>query len=507
MRCIICESFERRVALIAECPKCAKRYKINTSTVKKPLSLIRFNCKACGFPISVNIRGAANGYLKAPIQKKPNQNPGENFGLTYTRNNDFSGGIFGSVSIKFKFIIPFLLLITATLTITGVASVMANAEIAKDYAMNLLDQTSRNLLTRIDNYLQKPKVINATNADLMKDLTIDVSSREKLLRHFYQQGKIYPNYGTIAFANNQGEFYGANAPEDYIVLADRNLTYGSIRRYQPDADGYRTEQILKEKQNYDATQRNWYKEAVAAQKPIWTTIEPSVTGQRLDCSAVYPVTNGFEVKGVFLVDVSLQEISQYIKEQKIGKNGQAYLIEKTGEIVSGSLIAKPFRINSDGSVKRLNADSITFPLVKEIYTQALNGGHDLTHIKEAGQKRFTFDNETWLLQTTPFKQNNIEWILFVLVPESDFNITAKIRNTIIGIWGVILLLVVSIGWIVGNHLSKPLKEISIIGNQISMGRRELVLLPETRKDEIGELIKSFNRLVTSLKVAMQKLNI
>jgi len=39
---------------------------------------------------------------------------------------------------------------------------------------------------------------------------------------------------------------------------------------------------------------------------------------------------------------------------------------------------------------------------------------------------------------------------------------------------------------------------------ISQGKRDLDVLNEDRKDEIGVLTKSFNRLVISLKMAMSR---
>ncbi|NNL43189.1 MAG: HAMP domain-containing protein, partial [Desulfobacterales bacterium] len=79
-----------------------------------------------------------------------------------------------------------------------------------------------------------------------------------------------------------------------------------------------------------------------------------------------------------------------------------------------------------------------------------------------------------------------------------------IRNFIIGVFVVVLLLSILIGFFIGNNITKPINELTMMADSISQGKRDLDVLNEDRKDEIGVLTKSFNRLVISLKMAMSR---
>lgn len=465
------------------CSVCGKRYSIKSTSIFN-ISQSRFSCTKCNASIV--------------ITKKDFE------GESLSGERVFSKGIFGGLSIKFKLILPFFILIVTAMVVTGYISVVANTEMADEYALNLLDQTSTRILAKIGSYLEKPQLINAGNANMMRDEFLDGARKEDLLQYFYNQGKIFPGLGTIAFATPRGEFYGANAPEHYIVIADKELTEGAIRRYAPDRHGYRSSKILRSKEGYNATTRGWFKAAAAAKRPTWTEIEASATGQRLDCSAVYPYMVNNVFKGVFLVDVSLQAITRYLKGQTISKNGQAFIMEPSGQIVAGSTIDKPFVIKGS-TVERLKADDAKYPAMQTVYAQLTEEGVNFSQLQQAEQRKIKINGKSWMLQITPFNDNYIKWLIMVMAPESDFSLTEKIRNIIMSVWSVILLLVVLISWVISNQIAKPIKEIARIGNLISVGKRKLELLPENRKDEIGDLIKSFNRLVSSLKLAMQKM--
>ena len=78
------------------------------------------------------------------------------------------------------------------------------------------------------------------------------------------------------------------------------------------------------------------------------------------------------------------------------------------------------------------------------------------------------------------------------------------RNLIAGACLIVLIVSIVIGVIIGNGITKPINELTMMANLISQGKVDLDVLSEDRKDEIGILTKSFNRLVISLKMAMSR---
>jgi len=78
-----------------------------------------------------------------------------------------------------------------------------------------------------------------------------------------------------------------------------------------------------------------------------------------------------------------------------------------------------------------------------------------------------------------------------------------IQNFILIVWFIVLIFAIVAGFFVGNGITKPIKKLTNVADQISQGKMDLDVLPEDRKDEIGQLTQAFNRLITSLKIAME----
>ncbi|WP_333261940.1 cache domain-containing protein [Microcoleus sp. S13_C5] len=97
-----------------------------------------------------------------------------------------------------------------------------------------------------------------------------------------------------------------------IVAANKSTNFHNIY-YATDGLGTRTAKLKAEPGTYDARLRPWYKEAVAANKPIWTSIYRCLTPGTVFIAASQPIRdrNG-KLLGVNAVDFSLSELQQYL---------------------------------------------------------------------------------------------------------------------------------------------------------------------------------------------------
>lgn len=88
------------------------------------------------------------------------------------------------------------------------------------------------------------------------------------------------------------------------------------------------------KSTYDSRLRPWYHPAIAAGGLYWTGIykfSPSAQeGLTVANPSYYP--NG-ELAGVVAVDLSLTLLSKFLYEQKIGKSGKAFILDRDGKII------------------------------------------------------------------------------------------------------------------------------------------------------------------------------
>jgi len=96
---------------------------------------------------------------------------------------------------------------------------------------------------------------------------------------------------------------------------------------------------------------------------------------------------------------------------------------------------------------------------------------------------------------------------WTLVVEQDIDeVMAPIkglRNIILIIGIIVLLFATLIAFVVAKSISDPIQKLTKVADDISKGKLDSEVEESDSKDEIGDLARSFNRTVTSLKLAMR----
>jgi PAS domain S-box-containing protein len=402
----------------------------------------------------------------------------------------------------------FTIQIIAAVGVTGFISYRNGQKTVYDIASQLCAEVMSRVEQHLTSYLGTAQSINNTNLHLVQQGLIDANNVKQLSHYFWDQGRMFKGLGTIAFANQQGDFIGANEPEDYIVLAHRTLTGGAIRRYAPDKQGYISGNILRERPNYDARKRDWYQAAEKAGRPIWASISPSVTGARLDLSAVTPYLDSNNIfRGNFMTDVSLTEISEFLNRLKIGKTGQVVIIERDGNIVASSFKEVPYVVTdeSKGEVKRLSLQESKSPLIVEAGRQLINKFGDLQSISGPRRLVENVNGKRYFLQIAPYQNNGINFLTAVIIPEADFmeHISANNKTTAM-LSFVALLISIGFGVWTSRWVVSPIIKLSSAAKNIGKGRWDQLPVID-RADELGELASSFSNMANQLQRAFEKL--
>ena len=84
--------------------------------------------------------------------------------------------------------------------------------------------------------------------------------------------------------------------------------------------------------NYDPRQRPWYKQAVAAGKPMLTPPYMAAVGGQI-VTIVMPVKKNGELLGVVGLDVSLKQLTELVRNIKLGDSGYLMLVEANGNVL------------------------------------------------------------------------------------------------------------------------------------------------------------------------------
>ena len=415
----------------------------------------------------------------------------------------------GLLSLRSILVIPFVLQIFVAVGLTGYFSLQNGQRAVNDVASQLRREISNRIGERLADHSEIPHLINQVNADAVRRgelRTQDLASE----RYLWHQIQYLDNVTWLYFgAETDGSFVGVTRTlEDTLQVIINDTTtdfYGHY--YTLDQQGNRDTLVKVNLQVYNARTRPWYQSAVKAKGAVWSDIYPGFGIPQLIVSAVFPVYGSSgELLGVTAVDFSLDDISQFLQSIKIGKSGQAFIMENSGLLVASSTGEKPYRISGDGQLHRIQATESENPLIRET-AQHIQQVLSLKSFEGHAQLDFTLEQQQQFVQVSAFRdQRGINWLAVVVVPESDFmeQINANTRTTIL-LCLLALIIATAFSILMSRWITRPILQLSEASQIIAESARnrrtrdDFKLQVKTRGiQELEALTRSFNQMASQL---------
>jgi signal transduction histidine kinase len=421
--------------------------------------------------------------------------------------------------LQMVLVVSFGVQIFGAVGLTSYLSMQNGQKAVNDLANQLMGEVSSRINLQLETYLSIPPQINHVNANQHSLGLLNLEAPESLERYFWYQAGEYDSVSFHIFGNEQGEYAGIerlDTGERQIVTSDLEQGY---RVYGSDRQGNRTTLIRRREGRYDPRERPWYKAAVAAGKPTWGNIYVWFKNQQLGIPAVQPIygTNG-KLVGVFGTEIALSQLSDFLKELKLGKSGQTFIIDRTGLLVASSTLEQPFsKVTIDGKedFKRLNiSDSQSeLSVVTSQYIQRYFGHFKM--IKTAQEIRFQYQGEWHYLRITPFKdQYGLDWLTVVVMPESNFMAQINHNTQVTWMLCLVALAIAIISSIyTSRRITRPMLQLSSasekLATQLSSEQTDTVTFIGSVRgswfQEIGGLANSFNRMAKRLQESFMRL--
>ncbi len=412
----------------------------------------------------------------------------------------------GKFRLHTVLVVPFVIPILVSTGLVGWLSFRSGQRSVNELASQLRGEIALRVREEVGRYLDRPHLVHHLNAQVFRQNGIDLEDPEVLLEYFWAQSREFLDLGTIAYANDQGEFVGVNPLENYLVLSN-DETGRSLQRYAA-SDRGEPRELIRERPNYDARTRSWYQAAVTAGKATWTEIEASAIGQRLDISAVYPVYDRDQTfLGVLLWDIPLSGINQFLETLKIGKTGEAFIVERNGLLVATSTQQSTLIPGLDGAEpQRLPAAQSQNPQLNASLNELITEFGSLNNIKQSQSVEFSREGARYFLQVMPFQDDRgIDWLILVAIPEADFmeEIHQNTQRTVF-LCLLALILSVSCGIAIAQWILRPILRVTRSSEEIANGQLDRQVYARGII-ELETLADSFNRMVVQLKASFNAL--
>ncbi|MDX2215180.1 MAG: PAS domain-containing protein [Oculatellaceae cyanobacterium bins.114] len=410
-------------------------------------------------------------------------------------------------SLRFWLVVPFIVQMAATVGLVGYLSLKTGRESVDDISSQLRQELSNRIQQQLKSYVETPFLLNDMNAIAMAENKLDLTRLEDA-RPFWQQAQNFSATNLIYCGRQaDGAFMGVGQdnstthPSLKIQFSNAATNYYFNYAYFNGAgDIVVTDRTLD--RQYDPRKRPWYIAAQTKGTATWSDIY-------LDFDDLVPVITASEpvydrdgaLVGVCATDFLLSvELDSFLSQLSIGKSGETFIIERSGLLVSSSTSDEEKLLTGEGeSTERLAATQSQNWLVRETANHLLEEFGNLNQIKSVQQISFEYNGKQ-LVQVVPFQDDyGLDWLIVVVVPETDF-IAPIQSNTYITIWLCLIALGIAtqVGVLTARHITKPLLQLNAGARKIADGDWDQSI-NLTRTDEVGDLARSFNHMVSQLK--------
>ncbi len=398
---------------------------------------------------------------------------------------------------SFSFIFQFIVvagIIAAILFYGGQQAVNALLkEMQQEITERVYEQLSR--------HMKEPMQLNRLNADAWRVGLLDLTAPLPRERYFANHIQAFPHVAMTFIGLNDGTFYGAlrKASGEIQVVRNNEETRGDSWYYAVSAQGDAGErQEIFPK--FDPRIRPWYKSAKDIGRPIFSEIYRHFVFHEPTITAAYPVFDADgRLAGVFGVDYLLSWLGDTLQRIPVGGSGQVFITDAQGFLVATSTPNELF-VEKDSRFDRVQAIDAQNPVLR-IAVQSLLAGNE-------GQAReIAYDNRSFLVNVKVFRENGIDWRIYVVLAGDDFlggikkAVNWTIAVTALTIIVASFLLIWTAGWV-----TRPILRINAAARELAEGRLQTV--PDTdRQDELGQLARSFNAMARQITDLVERLEL
>ncbi|WNZ21590.1 response regulator [Leptolyngbya sp. NK1-12] len=410
--------------------------------------------------------------------------------------------------------IPFIVQIVVIVGLVGYLSHINGQQAVNNLAQQLMSEVQNRVQQHLQAYTGLPQQIVKLVADDIELglINLETQNLQALDAYFLDRIQTFDTVSFIYVGDQQGKFIGAgpvhkNGEVSYLIEVTDGTTDRHYISYAVNKSGQRT-RPLNAVPNYDPRQRPWYQAAVAAGKATWSEIYPFIgeANEGLTITAVKPFRSPSGLRGVAAVDLYLNDIERFLKQLKVAKSGQIFILEPTGVLVASSTPQPTYSVVNQ-RLQRVPALESDNPLMRSTVSHVIQQFGGLDQIDQPQQLKFNLEGAPHFVQITPWQDGfGLDWVLMEVVPESDFmtQIYANTRTTFL-LCAVAMLVAITVSVMTARWVITPIRKLNRAAKQIAKGQWKQPIAIH-RADEVGELANSFNQMAAQLQLSFDALH-
>ena len=409
--------------------------------------------------------------------------------------------------VSIRWIMPALVM--APVLVVAIVLTLLAYETAQRTASDLAAQNMHQIHERIEAHLNQlmdlPPAINQLNLSRLREGSLSLEDPARNRKPIYETLRTFPDVSSIVLGSAAGQVmwiirYPCETSYEYAIKAKPDA---SMDEYAMGADGQIGAAPLRS-YAFNPLGRPWYQAAIAADGPTWGSVYVWVRGgkgETLGVSYVEPFRDEKgALKGVVNCELTLADISAFLGRLEIGKTGEAFIIERSGDLVATS---RGLSCMKDGT-GRLPAVEASDPRIVSAARQLPQQFGALKSINGMQRADAMLNGEPTQMVVSSFQnRRNLDWLVVTLVPDSDFlaDVQRSRRHSLIlGALAVLAALGLGIG--MARWLVRPILAVVNHAQRVGGGDLDARIFRADNR-EISQLSAALNEMADGLKDRMR----
>ena len=422
------------------------------------------------------------------------------------------------LTIRWSLIICFLCLIWGTYVVTTTSTYISSEKVLNNHARDIMENIADLAMEKSQNHLAHAYGAAILTRRLLAAnvVSVDEQDVDLLEQYFLDQLVIYPHFAGIYCGKPNGDFF-------YVSRNEQRSPGGFRTKIISHKDGRRTTKLRWRDQNleiifedfdpqdnYDPRTRPWYKSAFEHKTIVWTDPYIFFTSQNPGITVAGPTYDELgKLEGIVGVDLEIHQLSTFIGNLKIGKNGQAFMINNNAEVVAFPDLEKiktqnPSNSQSFSLVKIHELDDILSR--KAFLSAGLTKNEKGRYLLKKPQfARFKHKGKFYHTMLMPFSISKWPWIIGVHLPEDDY--LGELKKSRLS--NILLTLVISvIASIIALYFShsiiRPISNLEKEAQSVKNDDMKKRFNINSRYKEIQETADSFRLMKEAIRKSQEK---
>ena len=246
-----------------------------------------------------------------------------------------------SFGLRFSLVVYSLLTVLLTAVAVDVPWQYISRQNVSDLAGQINAEILNGLSNEVDGVFRTTVAAQQTIRDALEAGIVDVEDAHKREPFFFAFLQANPQFSWVSFGKPNGDLYGIQRRDAKVMRAETSRWDPSTRKATRTIDYYVTTGGLPhyfetkiETNDYFAPDRDWYKQAAAADGPIWTDLYLFATSGLPGLNTAVAVRRDGKVIGCLTIAIALERITDYLNGIKISGHGAAFIVDRQGRLIA-----------------------------------------------------------------------------------------------------------------------------------------------------------------------------